>query len=721
MNKTIRVKITGMSCAACSAFVERTLNSADGVESSVNLAAETGVITYDDEKHTPEEMIKRIESAGYGASLLDDEIDLHAVSDESEKQLGRKRFELVIACCLTAPMLIGMVIMMMAGHSNPVAHFLHLPLLQLLLTIPVMFWCGRHFFINAYHAIKNKHANMDVLVSVGTTAAFALSVYNGFFSPNGGELYFESSAVVITLVMLGKYLESSAKKKTRAAIEDLIGLQPDTARIRQNDKIIEISISQVQPGDTILVRPGESIPVDGTITEGETTVDESMLTGESVPVDKKVGDTVTGGTINGNGAISFTAERVGKDTALAHIIKLVDDAQGSKAPIAAMADKVSAIFVPCVIIAAVITLIVSFFFVGLQSAIIRCVAVLVIACPCSLGLATPTAIMAGTGVGARHGILIKNGEALETANKINAVLMDKTGTVTKGILSITDIVSLTDFDENEALALTASAELESEHPVGKAIVAKAKEAELTFTPVTEPHAVAGNGWEAGIDGKTIRIGKPSFIGIENKQIEKLEAEGKTVVVTELDGIPILALAAADEIKPTSKEAVSKLENIGIDIYMITGDNEKTAKALAKQAGIKHVFAGVLPEKKAEKVTELHEQGLVTAMVGDGINDAPALAAADVGIAMGTGTQAAMNASDITLLRGDLNSVAAAIKLSCATMRKIKQNLFWAFIYNSIGIPLAAFGLLNPMIAGAAMAFSSVSVVTNSLLLRRIKL
>lgn len=594
-------------------------------------------------------------------------------------------------------------------------------MLQLLLTIPVQFWCGRHFYANAYHALKNKHANMDVLVSVGTTAAFALSVYNGFFSPNGGELYFESSAVVITLVLLGKYLESSAKKKTREAIEALIGLQPDTARIKQNDKIIEISISQVQPGDTVLVRPGESIPVDGTVLEGETTVDESMLTGESMPVEKKAGDTVTGGTVNGNGAISFTAERVGRDTALAHIIKLVDDAQGSKAPIAAMADKVSAIFVPCVIIAAVLTLLISMFFVGFQQAIIRCVAVLVIACPCSLGLATPTAIMAGTGVGAKHGILIKNGDALETANKINAVLMDKTGTVTKGVLSVTDIVPLSDFDSNEALLLTASAERESEHPVGKAIVSKSEELKLELLAANDPRAVAGNGWEAVVDGKTIRIGKPSFIGIEDERIEKLENDGKTVVVTEVDGTAVLALAAADEIKPTSHQAVADLQSMGIDVYMITGDNEKTAKALAEQARIKHVFAGVLPEKKAEKVTELHEKGLITAMVGDGINDAPALAAADVGIAMGTGTQAAMNASDITLLRGDLTSVVSAIKLSSATMRKIKQNLFWAFIYNSIGIPLAAFGFLSPIIAGAAMAFSSVSVVTNSLLLRRIKL
>ncbi|HAN10691.1 MAG TPA: heavy metal translocating P-type ATPase [Clostridiales bacterium] len=722
-------KISGMTCASCVARIEKKLSKLDGVQSAgINLATEKATVDYDNSKIKDIDVINTIIQLGYGAQL-DEDLTRDKEKEQREAEVKRLKMELLISALLSSPLIVAMILALL----NIRVDFLHNEYFQLVIATPVQFIIGFRFYKNAYHAIKSKSSNMDVLISMGTSAAYFLSVYNVFFQTleQGTmmkDLYFEASAVIITLVLLGKYLEAVAKGKTSEAIKKLIGLQPKTARVIRNGEEIDISIEEVKVYEIIIVRPGEKIPVDGKIIEGNSAVDESMLTGESMPTNKKEGDTVIGATINKFGAFKFEATKVGKDTALAQIIKLVEDAQGSKAPIQKIADQVSGIFVPVVIGIAAITFLIWFLAFGeFTMGVVSAVAVLVIACPCALGLATPTAIMVGTGKGAENGILIKSGEHLETAHKINAIVLDKTGTITKGTPDITDIISLGKFKKQDILRLSAISEKKSEHPLGVAIYKNGKE---EFKEIKDPdkfEAIPGQGVYSEIEGRQLYIGNRRLMkdksidisSIEN-EITKLESEGKTAMLIVIDNIISGIIAVADTVKETSKAAIEELKGMGIEVYMITGDNRRTAEAIAKQVGIKNVLAEVLPENKALEIEKLKEQGKIVAMVGDGINDAPALATADIGMAIGTGTDVAIEAADITLMSGDLRAIPAAIRLSSKTIKKIKQNLFWAFVYNIIGIPFAAFGLLNPIIAGGAMAFSSVSVVTNSLSLKRFK-
>ncbi|HHV28504.1 MAG TPA: copper-translocating P-type ATPase [Clostridium sp.] len=723
----IELKITGMSCAACSARIEKRLNKVDGVaKASVNLATERANIEYDMEKVKTADLIKTVDDLGYKAERIEN-VSQDREREQREKEIKRLRMELIASAILSSPLIAAMIFMLV----NIDIPFLHNEYFQLIISTPVQFIIGFRFYKNAYHALKAKSANMDVLIAMGTSAAYFFSIYNAFFAHSMEmgmmkELYFEASSTIITLILLGKYLEAVAKGKTSEAIKKLMGLKAKTARVIRNGVEEDIPVEDVQVGDIIVVRPGEKIPVDGKIIEGDSSIDESMLTGESLPVEKKAGDFVTGATINKFGTFKFEATKVGKDTVLSQIIKMVEDAQGSKAPIQKIADQVSGVFVPAVIVIAIVTFAIWYLVTReLNLAIVSAVSVLVIACPCALGLATPTAIMVGTGKGAEKGILIKGGEYLELAYKLNSVVLDKTGTITKGQPEVTDIIPLGDMDELEIIRLSAIAEKASEHPLGVAIFEKGKS---KFGIIPDPsrfQAIPGRGVAAVIEDKTIYIGTRKLMkekGINIFRIEsdiaKLEDEGKTAMLMAVNERVEAILAVADTVKENSKEAIEQLLKMGIDVYMITGDNARTAKAIAKQVGITNVLAEVLPENKAEEVEKLKKQGKIVAMVGDGINDAPALATADIGMAIGTGTDVAMEAADITLMRGDLRSIPTAIKLSKRTMRKIKQNLFWAFIYNIIGIPFAAFGLLSPIIAGGAMAFSSVSVVTNSLSLKR---
>nr|WP_278287330.1 copper-translocating P-type ATPase [Caloranaerobacter ferrireducens] len=596
---------------------------------------------------------------------------------------------------------------------------------QLALATPVQFIIGYRFYKGAYHSLKGGGANMDVLVALGTSSAYFYSLYNLIAGVR--EYYFEASAVIITLILLGKMLESIAKGRTSEAIKKLMNLQAKTAKVIRDGKELDIPIEEVVVGDTVIVRPGEKIPVDGIVIEGSSSVDESMLTGESIPVDKKEGDEVIGATINKHGTFKFKATKVGKDTVLSQIIKLVEEAQGSKAPVQRLADKVAGIFVPTVVGIAILTFIAWYFADGdFANALINAVAVLVIACPCALGLATPTAIMVGTGKGAENGILIKGGEYLEKTHQINTLIFDKTGTITKGEPEVTDIISFTNSKEN-ILKFAAIAEKASEHPLGQAIVKKGEESGIKLIDPEKFNAIPGHGIFAVVEGKEIYLGNRKLMKDKNIDIEdiedeiiKLENQGKTAMLLSVNGRIEGIIAVADTVKEHSKEAIKELKSMGIEVYMITGDNERTAKAIAKEVGIENVIAEVLPEHKAEKVEKLKAQGKKVGMVGDGINDAPALVAADIGFAIGTGTDVAIEAADITLMKGDLRDIVLAIRLSRKTMRTIKQNLFWAFFYNTAGIPLASLGFLNPMIAGAAMAFSSVSVVSNSLRLKRFK-
>ena len=722
------LKVSGMSCAACAARVEKQLGSLEGVHSAaVNLASERASVEYDSEKIKTSDLIKAVEAIGYKAERAE-ELSVDREKEQREKEIRRLRLELVISAILTAPLLFSMLLMI----TNIDIPFFHNEYFQLIVATPVQFIIGFRFYKNAYRALRSGSANMDVLIAMGTTAAYFYSIYNAFFAPHEGmmkELYFESSAVIITLILFGKYLEAVAKGRTSEAIKKLMGLQAKTARVIRDGREEDIPIEEVVPGDVIVVRPGEKIPVDGRILEGDSAVDESMLTGESLPVEKTAGDHVVGATINRFGTFRLEATRVGKDTVLSQIIKMVEDAQGSKAPIQKIADRVSGVFVPVVLAIALVTLLAWYLITGdLTGGIVSAVSVLVIACPCALGLATPTAIMAGTGKGAENGILIKGGEHLEMTYRLNAVVLDKTGTITKGQPEVTDVIPLGSMDRGELLRMAAAAEKNSEHPLGEAIYEQGKKESGTVPEAEQFAAIPGKGVRAVVEGRQIYIGTRKLMqeaGIDTGSAENviagLEDDGKTAMLMAADGRLEAVIAVADTLKESSKDAIDELKKMGIEVYMITGDNKRTASAIAKQAGITNVLAEVLPEDKAEEVGKLKKQGMKVAMAGDGINDAPALVAADIGIAMGTGTDVAIEAADITLLRGDLMLIPAAIRLSKMTMRKIKQNLFWAFIYNIIGIPVAAFGLLNPMIAGGAMAFSSVSVVTNSLRLRRIRL
>jgi len=724
--------ITGMSCAACAAKIEKKLNKLDGVKSAtVNLAGEKAVVNYDRSKVNTSEFIQMIKNLGYEAQQIE-EASKDREKEQREKEINKLKKELTISAVLSSPLILAMVLSLL----NIDVAFLHNAYFQLILATPIQFFIGFRFYKNAYYALRSKSTNMDVLIVMGTSAAYFFSIYNAFFVPAQQgmvmkELYFEASAVIITLILLGKYLEAVAKGKTSEAIKKLMGLQPKTARVVRDGQEIDIPIAEVGVGDIVVVRPGEKIPVDGTITEGNSSVDESMLTGESLPVEKNIADMVIGATINKYGTFKFKATKVGKDTALSQIIKMVEDAQGSKAPIQKISDQVAGVFVPVVLLIALGTFLVWYFAVSggtnITPAIISAVAVLVIACPCALGLATPTAIMVGTGKGAENGILFKGGEHLERTYKINTVVLDKTGTITKGQPEVTDIVPLGEMSVEEILRVAAITEKKSEHPLGVAIYENAKKNASDIPDPDRFEALPGRGVTAWIGDRVVDIGTRKLMKEKNQDvssievtISKLEDEGKTAMLFAVNGMLEAVIAVADTLKENSIEAIDQLKEMGIEVYMITGDNQRTAKAIAAQVGITQVLAEVLPENKAEEVEKLKSQGKIVAMVGDGINDAPALVTADIGMAIGTGTDVAIEAADITLMRGDLRSIPAAIRLSKKTMSKIKQNLFWAFIYNIIGIPFAALGLLSPIIAGGAMAFSSVSVVTNSLSLKRFK-
>lgn len=717
--------IIGMTCAACATRVEKGLNKVDGViKASVNLAMETANVEYIPGQVSVDQMIAAVKKAGYDAKLKGEwNEDYEKNAREKAYKIQRNKF--LIGAIISIPFLIQMVSDLVMHYGGGFSFHMN-PWIQLILATIVQFFAGGHYYRDAYHAVRGGSANMAVLVVLGTSTAYLYSLIITVLG-TGHELYFEASVIVITLIILGKLLETRAKGQTSDAIKKLMGLQAKTAHVIRNGQEADIPIEEVVEGDILFVRAGEKIPVDGVILEGSSSVDESMLTGESMPVSKKQGDQVIGATLNKNGSFTFKATKVGKDTALAQIVKLVEEAQGSKAPIQHLADKISGIFVPIVILIALATFTVTFFVAGFTPALISMVAVLVIACPCALGLATPTAVMVGTGKGAENGVLIKGAGHLQNAQRITTVVLDKTGTITKGQPEVTDIISFGNLKEEELLQIAATAEKGSEHPLGEAIVKGAKEKGLALKEAIHFQAVPGHGIQVEVDGRHVMIGNKKMmldhqIDIQNaaSKMEKLESEGKTAMYIAIDQTLEGIIAVADTVKETSAEAIRQLKKMHIEVVMITGDNRRTAEAIAKQVGVDRVLAEVLPEDKSKEVEKLKKDGKTVAMVGDGINDAPALAAADVGIAIGTGTDVAMEAADITLMSGDLIGIVNTIRLSKATMRKIHQNLFWAFAYNVVLIPVAAIGLLNPILAGGAMAFSSVSVVGNTLFLRKWK-
>lgn len=722
-------KITGMSCAACASRIEKGLMKLQGIYSAVvNLAAEKAAVEYNSSEITISQIKEKVEKLGFAAHDIQDAKDVDREKEARNKEVSKQRFRLLLSAGLSFPLLLAMV-MHSFGIMGTLGHGLNNPYLQFILATPVQFVAGWQFYRGAYSALRNKSFNMDVLVALGTSAAYIYSVVN--IIRNVSELYFETSAILITLIILGKLLEARAKGQTSEAIKALMGLQAKTARVIRNGSEVDIDIEDVARGEVIIVRPGEKIPVDGVIMEGTSAVDESMLTGESIPVDKKPGDEVVGATINKFGAFTFKATKVGKDTVLSQILRIVEEAQGSKAPIQRFADIVSGYFVPTIILLAILTFLAWYFIIdpeNLSRALINFTAVLVIACPCALGLATPTSIMVGTGIGAENGILIKGAEHLENAHRLTAIVLDKTGTITKGKPDVTDIIPLQNLTENELLQIAVRAEKKSEHPLAEAIVKFGHEQGVLAKDPDTFTAIPGHGVEVALEGNIVLVGTRKLMSDNNvvidtiiSQVEALEQQGKTVMFMAIDGQMAGLIAVADTIKEHSAEAVLELQKLGIEVWMMTGDNERAAYAIAEQVGITKVMAEVLPKDKAEKVELLKQEGKVVGMVGDGINDAPALTTADVGFAIGTGTDVAIEAADITLMRGDLRSTVAAIKLSKATMTNIKQNLFWALIYNCLGVPIAAAGFLSPVIAGAAMAFSSVSVVMNALRLKGFKM
>lgn len=727
-------QLEGMTCAACANRIEKGLNKLPGVmNATVNFAMETARVEYSASEVSITDMQKKVEQLGYKAIVKTE--NEATTTDHRVKEVQNQKRKLLISAILSFPLLWAMVSHFSFTSWIYMPEILMNPWLQLLLATPVQFYVGRQFYVGAYKALRNGSANMDVLVSLGTSAAYFYSLYltivwftNGGGAHHGPSLYYETSAVLITLVIMGKLFESLAKGRSSEAIKSLMGLQAKTALVVRNGQELSIPVDEVMTGDLVLVRPGDKVPVDGEVVEGISSVDESMLTGESIPVEKKPGDAVIGATINKNGMLKVKATKVGKETALAQIIKVVEEAQGSKAPIQRVADVISGIFVPIVVGIAIVAFLVWYFFVtpgNFAGALEIAIAILVIACPCALGLATPTSIMAGSGRAAELGILFKGGEHLEQTHKIDAIILDKTGTVTKGKPELTDVHVVG--DEAEFLRLVGAAEKNSEHPLAEAIVTGIQEKGISLPGTEAFEAIPGFGIKAVVEGKELLIGTRRLMekfGVDAKhsydEMSRLEEAGKTAMLVSIDKQYAGMVAVADTIKETSKDAVSRLKQMGIQVIMITGDNERTAKAIAAQVGIEHVLAEVLPEGKAEEVKKLQAQGKKVAMVGDGINDAPALATADIGMAIGTGTDIAMEASDVTLMRGDLSSIPDAIFMSRKTMSNIKQNLFWALGYNTLGIPIAAIGLLAPWVAGAAMALSSVSVVLNALRLQRVK-
>lgn len=742
------LKLRGMSCASCANNIEEAIRSVPGVEScSVNFGAEQASVNYDPDETDIAAIQEAVDEAGYAAVPLQDNV--LAPEDDAERRerqaenrkLTRKVW---ISGIISAILVIGSLPAMTGLPVPFIPMWLHNPWLQLVLTAPVQFWAGASFYVNAWKAFKRHTATMDTLVAIGTGTAYLYSLFPTLFpqwfiaqglSP---DVYYEPAAVIITLILLGRLLENRAKGQTSEAIRKLMGLQAKTARVIRSGRELDVPIAEVILGDIILVRPGEKIPVDGEIVEGSSTLDESMVTGESVPVKKRPGDDVIGATINKTGSFKFRATRVGKDTFLAQIVKLVQQAQGSKAPIQRLADQVTGWFVPAVIAIAILTFILWYNVMGnITMALITTVGVLIIACPCALGLATPTSIMVGTGKGAENGILIKGAESLEQAHQLQAIVLDKTGTITQGKPTVTDYLTLkgtANQNELRLLRLAASVERNSEHPLAEAVVQYAQSQGVELDEAQEFEAVAGSGVQGYVSGLRVQIGTHRWmneLGVDTSALqqhwERLEYLGKTVIWIAVEGKVEGIMGIADAVKPSSVNAIRALQKLGLEVVMLTGDNQRTANVIAREVGIGRVFAEVRPDQKAATVAKIQSEGKVVAMVGDGINDAPALAQADVGMAIGTGTDVAIAASDITLISGDLQGIVTAIQLSRATIRNIRQNLFFAFIYNVAGIPIAAgilypiFGwLLSPIIAGAAMAFSSVSVVTNALRLRNFK-
>ncbi len=797
--KQISLDVTGMTCASCSARIEKVLNKVDGVEANVNLAMEKANVTYDEEKVNTEDIVSKIEKLGYGVRKEKIELDIHGMTcaacstriekglnrtkgvdtafvnlttesgvveyqpgaitiddilqkvkklgyeavvkedredqkSHKEEEIKKKKLRLMISTILSLPLLYTMLAHLPFETAIPVPDLFMMPWFQFLLATPVQFYIGASFYSGAYRALMNKSANMDVLVVLGTSAAYFYSVIEGVrgvlhpsYNPS---LYFETSAILITLILVGKLFEDLAKGRTTQAITKLLNLQAKEASVIRDGEEVKIPIDQVQVDDVVIVRPGEKIPVDGIVEKGSSSVDESMITGESIPIEKGEGAKVIGSTMNENGTLTMRAEKVGKDTALAGIIKIVEEAQGSKAPIQRLADVISGIFVPIVVGIAAVTFLVWYFAVApyhLPQALEVGIAVLVIACPCALGLATPTSIMVGTGKGAEQGILFKGGEFLEGTHQIDAILLDKTGTITKGKPEVTDF-SVVDHDEMQVLEKLVAAEKASEHPLAQSIVRFGIDRKVDIQEADHFEAIPGHGIVATVQEHQVLVGTRKLMEREQiafssyeEQMDQYETDGKTAMFIAFEGEVKGIIAVADTVKETSKSAIRELRSLGIEVYMITGDNRRTAEAIGQQVELNGVFAEVLPEEKANKVKELQKQGKRVAMVGDGINDAPALATADIGMAIGTGTDVAIETADVTLVGGDLEHIPKAIHLSRKTMRNIRQNLFWALFYNSIGIPIAAIGLLAPWVAGAAMAFSSVSVVSNSLRLKRMKL
>ena len=746
MSKQKEYIIEGMSCASCAMTIENAVSKIPGVDkASVNLATEIMTVEANDSV-TPEDIAKVVDGVGYSARPRGKSVEeeLEEKNEKKEAHLREMKRNLTISAIFTVPLLFiamaDMVGIPMPAFLSPMQSPVSYALIQLALSLPII-WLGRRFFVDGFKALSKGHPNMDSLVALGTSAAFLYSLYGTYHVLEGHahfamNLYYESAGVILTLITLGKYFEDVSKGKTSMAIQTLVGLAPKMATVLRDGQEVEVPVEEVQVGDLIRVKPGEKVPVDGVVTEGNSTVDESMLTGESIPVSKAVGDEVIGASLNKTGSFILKATKIGKDTALSQIIQLVEQAQGSKAPIAKLADKVSGVFVPIVIVLALVSGL-AWYFLGQESwvfALTITISVLVIACPCALGLATPTAIMVGTGKGAENGILLKSGEALEEANHVNMVVFDKTGTITNGTPVVTDVVTADSTDADALIRLAASLEVASEHPLGEAIVAKAKEQGAAFDEVTNFEAIPGFGIKGHVGETLVFLGNEKWMrenGLANEAMNekanRFAEQGKTPLYIGYNDAVQGLIVVADTVKESSARAIQTLHEMGIQVAMMTGDHERTAQAIAAEVGIDRVFSEVLPQDKANYVSKLQEEGYIVAMVGDGINDAPALAQAQVGIAIGTGTDVAIESADAVLMKSDLMDVPAMLKLSRATIRNIKENLFWAFAYNIIGIPFAMgvlhlFGgpLLNPMIAGAAMSFSSVSVVLNALRLKRWK-